>query len=416
MSKIPPLPHSPIKIPLPKLEVDPLIARPRQNKIARQLSQAKRLSLNDKNVPRVLLSSMKHSKATRSSADNYSLPIPDNEYDIIIHLISNYGDPNMITLSEIDVIEKNHLPAHNVTITADKKRYSRGNLSFLCNNSILKSSRDKMWAEEWSQDSDPIVLHIHFRSFTPPEYLRIFNSRAGDKSNLKDFAIFFGGAFIVSGVVPIDFGVTISLKNYNIPALDMSQELEYACKSTSRDGDKYGIIPIYDVKDIELVILSAFKSEELFGLNSVEFFGALGDPIPYTFVESIDIYGGNNLSTPYKLFKLKKRTMRMNDMWIGRREELNKPVTLKISLKEPLKISMIRIWNYNGADESDILGVKNLKVIINQKTCVWVGKLNRAKGTTSLIKDGVNDIYLSENYKIKENPNIADIDTTRRDD
>ena len=343
-----------------------------------------------------------------------SLLLPDVSYEISIKILSNYGDPDTVSLSEIDILEENGLSVHDIEVSIENRITSNPKLGYLCNNHIIKSSREKMWEENWDLENDgPLVLKVQFKAFNPPDLLRLFNSRAGGKSNVKDFSIYVGEDFVANGVIPIDFGVTFSLEKHNVPMSVLTKEIKNLEDEEERFSDKYGAIPIPDVKDIELIIFSSLKNHDYVGLNCIEFFDKDGAAIPYSRVMSMEVIDGENISSPYKLLKLAKRTMAIDDMWIAKKGSL--PLTLKITLTEKMRVSMIRIWNYNGNEQAGSLGVKNAQIMINSKNKVWTGRIKRAKGSTSFITDGVTDIWLSEKSVLKKNSNITELVTTRKE-
>ena len=100
-------------------------------------------------------------------------------------------------------------------------------------------------------------------------------------------------------------------------------------------------------------------------------------------------------------------------MWVAQKGEL--PLTLKITFSEMIHVSMIRIWNFNGCEQSDSLGVKNAQIMINSKAKVWTGRIKRAKGSTSLINEGVTDIWLSEKSSLKNMPETIELLTSRKE-
>ena len=353
--------------------------------------------------------------ALKTATKSASLELPDTSYEISIRILSNYGDRETVTLSEIDILQENGLAVHDMVVSLENKLPSNNKQDFLCNNCIIKSSRDEMWEEKWDfVNNGPLVLKVQFKAYNPPKILRLFNSRVGGESNAKDVAIYVGDDFVVNGVVPIDFGVTLSLEKNSIPMIAVPQK-ETKPQEEERHFllDEYGALPIPEVKDIELTVFSSLKNPDYVGLNCIEFFDEEGEPIPYSRVMSMEVIDGMNISSPYKLLKLVRRTMEMDDMWVAKKGSL--PLTLKITFTEKMCVSMIRIWNFNGSEQSDSLGVRNAQIMINSKTKVWTGRVKRAKGTTSFITEGVTDIWLSEKSALKNKSKTIELVTSRKE-
>jgi len=348
-----------------------------------------------------------------SSYKPKTLPLPELEYKVTFQFLENWGGKDFITCSEIDFLGKDRTPLPITSIVPLRKTEKPDDYWFLCDSHLIKSEPSKQWTHEWNSETIPVVVHFFVRSYKPPEYVRIWNNRLFPQNNVKRYAIYIDDMFTYCGEMPIDFGHIAMIKNSHIPILPPITLIEEEVEK-KEDHDEYGKIPIPEVKDLTLYFLETYGGDSHYlGLNSIEIFDYKGNVLKESMIETIQISNGESLSSPYRVFKNKLRTMDMVDMWTARRTGTDN-VSMNITLTEQQRVVMVRIWNYNGGIDAKYFGTKFLKLCTNNK-CVWIGKIPCAKGMTSKILDGVFDIWLTDPKEFKNLPNIKNINTSRSD-
>ena len=347
-----------------------------------------------------------------------TLPYPERDFQLQLLIHSNWGHNNLITCSEIDILGPDRVPIPNVQISYESTIQSNSSLELLSNKHLIKNSLKDQWNLPWNFHLLPsLSIIFSFSSISPPEYIRIWNSKLEPTANIKKISIYIQGIFIVSSEIPIDFGSVISLNSKILSQLPCLEDvLFFRSMPTSKNPvDSYGIIPVYSTKTIYIQFLDTYINNSLkFGLNAIEIFSTDGQSIPKKDILTLEILNGNNYSSPFLLFKNNRRTMLLNDMWICEQNPFN--ATLMITLKEKTKIIMIRIWNFNYGDRKENLSVKKLKIYFDHNHMVWNGIINRAKGYTSKIKDGITDLWLCDPNNWKLCDSINEINSQREED
>lgn len=345
-----------------------------------------------------------------------TLPLPETMYRVTLSLESNWGDPNLITCSEIDLLTRDRVPIENMKIVPDNDRYLSKNLSLLTNHKMIKSDMKEAWSTKWWKNHPPIVLQLVCNSDHPPEFIRIWNGKYESAAHVRKFTVYIENNFVCTGEAPYEFGVVLLIKSNDFK---IKPQFDLASIDTKTqvimEIDKYGVMAVPSYQRLVFKILGTYTDENYSaGLNCIEFFGSDGKPIPFSAVRGLSVQQCNNLSSPYKLLKPKRRTMELADMWICQKTSANDIPTLIVDLVKPYKIVMIRIWNFNAAEGHDDIGIKKLRIECNDKP-IWVGRLNAAKGMISKIVEGVTDIWLTDIEKWKDCPCISDIRTSRSD-
>lgn len=399
----------------------------------------------------------------------------EKNYQLNIHLTTNWGHPSLITCSEIDILGKDKTPLPKISISEYIPRdpnnsdepYTTSDLNpqffnRLCNHFLIKETKDDSWYSNFNPKSKiPLILTINITSIEPPEYIRIWNSKFLPESNLRNFTVLYERQIVGKGEVPIDFCVVTKLNSEIIKPIPIiipplcdpttleqiqgqhsnaqkngmivnfgitkDEMLSIFQENANIDCDKYGKIFVPRVKRLKFTLIEAYdpNSNEM-GLNSIELFDINGKSISFSTIKTVNILNGKCVSSPFKLFKDHRRTMDSSDMWICEKEidekivpskcsSLDLCTKLTVDLSKEKKIILIRIWNYNGFDEFNHFGVKKMR-IDSDKGFLWRGLLNEAKGMTSKIVDGITDVWLTDKTPWLDCPQISEYRTSRFQD
>ena len=361
------------------------------------------------------------------SHESKTLPYPEVEYHLRIRMFGNWGDPNYITCSSIDILDKQMVPIRIAEIIPEKNcclAYSseycdtelplEANMRLLSNGNIMKKGDTHSWACKFPPNSRVEEVWVKFIVFSryPPESMRIWNSEAYGKSNLRYYDVYNGNQKLFSGEVPMDFGVIFSLvieNKYILPAIAYNFD---DGPQVQRLEDKYGELPYTLTKTIEFEFVSSYNPENThFALNSIQIFNSFGEIIRTKDIKSFNVLNGASLSSPVNLFKSKQRTTDLVDMWIAQNHS-NDNIRVKFMLEKPQLITLIRVWNCNAMGEFRHYGVKNMKVYLNGRMS-WKGRIEEAYGMSGAIEDSVKDIWFTNLPDIRSNPELAEIITSR---
>lgn len=422
MSSKPPIPvMTPRKRPMvqvPKANrrsVDLASTRVCEISVSQPFKLSRRLSNVDKSSSD--MSSLKMLSQLRSASHNpHTLPLPELEFVIQISFISNWGSPNLISISEIDFLTKDRVPIQNVKVVTKNAEEDLIKLQKMVDRELIKTNIDAAWSHEWSPNHEPLCYTFILRSPSSPEFIRIWGGKFDTKSQVRDFSIYTDGTFQFKGEVPYEFGGVFPV-HPKLPSLQphiTAVELNLRAPIPLEETDQYGPIPIPKTKSIVVKIFCPFDPTSPFvGLNCIEFFEPNGKNVNFSMIRSVKVDNGTGITSALKLLKDKRRTMESAEMWTVKREYPDKPITLSIAFVKEVKIIMMRFWNYNG-DESETFGAKKISIYLDDKP-YWIGCLNMAKGMTTNIQNSVTDVWLTDPNRWKDSPHITEIPTSRSD-
>ena len=183
-----------------------------------------------------------------SSFKPSSLPLPDFNVSIplVLQIESNHGDPNIISLSEVDFLNDRKLPYNVSKVSPISPSLSRNKLSNLANHCIVKSDLELAWTHPWSSDSQPLLIQFDVESIELPSFIRIWNCNVNLETHVKHFSLFYHQQKVVEDDVPSGFGIVLPLHipttkapAYSISSPNQFQETSFGSTKLS----KYPKIP-----------------------------------------------------------------------------------------------------------------------------------------------------------------------------
>ena len=405
------------EIALPTLSNPFSICNPEDSKLIRRNSAICRFEKIPKQENEEIGTKLTKERKTQSLKPTKlgSLETLEIEYDIQVHFLTNWGDPNEITVSEIDFLNSQKIPmkvlsvtnisANNKTENIDASEYRK-----ISNGLLIKENEQHKWKHEWFLDHSPIVINFVVLGKRPPDFIRVWNTTETSTRNLKQIAVYFHEKLVARTEVPETLGIIYPLKLDGLPMMPSLEEIYLKHKNVTEDHmtDNYGILPLDSFSTIVLRIFSPFDANStIVGLNGIEFINEDGTIITENEIESICIQGGNNKQTPFNLFKNDKMTLSERSMWIAERT-VNKSLDLIIQLKKQYKIVFVRIWNYNSGKESKEIGASHIGLYMDSKQ-FSLRRLKSGNGTLQNINESITDIWLTDIKQIRENEKIKKI-------
>ena len=331
------------------------------------------------------------------------------EFEIQIHLISNWGDENEITVSEIDFLNSLKVPMKvlNVEPEADKMTELLVEYKKLSNGLLIKENENHKWKHEWSPEHCPITINFTVEGTRPPEYIRIWNTKETGSRNLRQIAVFYHEKLVARAEVPEKLGIVYPLKLEGLPVMPSLEELFMKCSlpTQNRVIDSYGQAPLDKFSTIVIRIFSPYEQQSKFvGLNALELITNDGSSITENEIESICIQDGNNVRSPFNLFKKDKYSLDSDEMWLAERSE-DKSIDLIIQLKKAACIVLVRFWNYNYGSEAKLISASHIGLYMDSKQ-FSLRRIKPGNGTLKNINESVTDIWLTDVKQIRENKKI----------
>ena len=397
------------EIAIPSLPNSTLVASPESSKLIRRNSGVYKLEKVQTQEYGIFGTQLLKERKAQSFKPA-KLEALEIEYDIQVHFLANWGDPNEITVSEIDFLNSNKIPmkVHNITNMSENKSHMNTNeIRKISNGLLIKENEQHKWKHEWCEDHSPIIINFVVAGTRPPEYIRVWNTYETKSRNLKQIAVFFQEKLVARANVPETLGIIHPLKLEGLPMMPSLEELylKHPVENENRVKDDYGGLPLDSFSTIVVRIFTPFDANStLVGMNGIEFINEDGSVITDNEIESICIQGGNNMQTPFNLFKSDKLTLSEGKMWIAERT-VNKSVDLVIQLKKQYKIVFVRMWNYNCGPESKKMGASHIGLYMDSKQ-FSLRRLKAGNGTLQNINESITDIWLTDIKQIRESPKI----------
>ncbi|OHT17270.1 hypothetical protein TRFO_41154 [Tritrichomonas foetus] len=301
---------------------------------------------------------------TINHVDNRNL----SSFYITLKIESNYGHPEKIGFSEIDILDsKNHpIVITNVEFEPSKE-IQMDDITFV-NSSLIKESETQEFSDVWKGD-----LKIEFRveAEVAPSNIRIWNSKETDGRCIKDVKIYSGDEFIAEATIPENFGQIISIHKMKSITGNKSAVSYMALRNNLIDEqavDAFGNIPIKPTKQIKIVLMETFETTEFIGLESLEIFSFSGKSLQLeSEISEIVTANVKPVSAISKLIRSRDNKLRsVGDMWTATKlEDSHDYPYLIIKLKYPIPIALIRIWNIPDSEYMPNFGVRKIKVLFD---------------------------------------------------
>jgi len=293
-------------------------------------------------------------------------------YNVRVVIFSNYGDPNYVKCSEIDIfdVNNNKVDVFNVTVDSDEEEVPAQNLT---NGEYNSSDRKNDWYCKWLGKPITIVFSVSCRDKLG--YLRIWNGVENPEQNMKDIQICVGDRFIVNKTVPQNIGTNISIK------AEEEIQLEYCLKKQAKRycdfyKDGYGEIPNIVAHTIDIDLYG--EKDTFVGLNQIEIFDSKGHRIRPDGKEiTISTEGFRSMFTAMNLFKENKNTCDYTEMWSA--AIMGSYGTLRITFNIETAISFISVFNHNSCYPETMYQSSKARIRINGDT-IWRGRFRKAHG------------------------------------
>lgn len=393
-----------------------------QKKVSKSSSQNSNESLS---------SSMQSFREIKSVSSRLSLI--ENKFTdqkITLQFLSNWGHPKCLLLSTVTVLDEKRrsIPINTISSVPDLPRINM--LEKLTDHKLVKDEKDIFTINYDFSIKEKFSLILAIDKSADPRYVRIWNPKLSDKellsASVKNVSIYFAHKKVADGEVPQNFGIDIEFENENNEIDELKQcnssllidELFPSYKQEERISDSYGIYPFGKSKKITIEVLSTYKSTDdidCIGLNGVDFYNNKGNKLK---ISDIDFISVRNIYTstyanPKNIVRHSMKTCCMDYQFLGNyQQECNdcnnqhkssspKSPMLIFTFKDPTSISMIRIWNFNSAEDKLENGIKKI-VVRNNDRIIWSGKIRKGLGLIKGIERSATNIWLTDSISIRE--------------
>lgn len=313
-----------------------------------------------------------------------------NTFDITMHFIALYDIYNhqISSINPINnILNSDNKDPNFIYIASTPEPSSLAKLEYLLETSYIKDD-EKVFVEKFNDQKFTIYLSIN--QSIEIGSIRIFNPPNKSESAIKDVSIYVNAKLCIQSQIPQSFGANLKL-NYQIPSITKLEENnEHLIPNFITYQDKFGILPIKPVKQVKIEIIETYNSnsssttrQNYIGVNGFDFYDILGNYISTeksndNYIENVNIRGISELINCGILLRQNKVTYKEDDMLFGVMDGIQNP-TFTFIFKEPIYLSKIVVWNYNGHGNNLDCGIKKLKLFGDEKL-IWYGKINRGNG------------------------------------
>lgn len=341
-----------------------------------------------------------------------SFLLPRNDRNIIsIQIESNWENSDYITMNFISVLDKNdcqinsnYIEQEQIYIASIPEPSSLAKLEYLLDTSYSKDEK-KIFNELFENKKFTIFLSIH--KSIEISSVRIFNLPIKNQSAVKDVSIYLNDKLYTKGQIPQNFGVNLniaypSISHQEIVSTtdDSNQENSCLIPRMLAYSDKYGILPAKPITELRIEIIETYKSSTIIndssinihtnnyvGINGFDFIDISGNLILHIqeksdndihYVKEVNIRGFSDLINCGMLLRKNKRTTKKEDMFLGVADS-KLPPSFNFIFNQPICLSEVLVWNYNGYDGNLNHGIKKLKLYADN-ILMWVGKIPKGNG------------------------------------
>lgn len=357
-------------------------------------------------------------------------PHSTEEQMITIQFTSNWGNPKLILLSTVTVMDEKRksIPIKTISSVPDLPKINL--LEKLADHKLVKNEDDVFPIDHDFSIKEKFSLILTIDKSANPKFVRIWNPTLKDEelssASVKNATVYLNHTKVVEGEVPQNFGVDLEFKDENSEMEEMHQcnssrlvdELFPSYKVEEKIFDIFGIYPFEKAKIITIEVLSTYKNTgkiDYVGLNGIDIYNDKGIKLgDFDF----DSYAIKNIlispcANPRMIIRASMKTCTLENQFLGNYQpdyinEQNQYKTTSptnplfiFTLTEPTSLSMMRIWNFNSIDEGLENGIQKIVIRSNNRV-IWSGKVKKGSGLMKGFENLATDIWLTDSISIRE--------------
>ncbi|OHT06548.1 hypothetical protein TRFO_25442 [Tritrichomonas foetus] len=303
-------------------------------------------------------------------------------YEMKVRILSNFGNPDYLTTSEIDVLDENKSTIQNLSCFLTKGKDET--ISRIVNQQMIKGSIGETWVHSFSPEksSESVEINFHFRSASKPTAIRIFPSSYLVNANINEFIVLLNGKFVFRGNASDSFCTSAKFDftcNYATSVAMQIKSEDKALPHVLRD--RHGILPFNLTTSFSFSVLEGYSEDGIVGIRKIVFFDTSGNPIKSSQMEITS----NNVVSSFPVSRIFKDelTVVTEHPWRGSFNENN---SINVIFKYPAVIAAVGFLMPSIISTENEIGVKKMAVKING-VMRWAGKLPKEK----LLNDGTSE-------------------------
>lgn len=352
--------------------------------------------------------------------------VPTRKYTV--RIISNWGDPEMVSCGEIVPIDITRKQIPVVSINAIPREAAFEDLNRLVDSSIYRSNQ--YWKSQFPLRK-PIEITIAVPSINKPIIFRVLNVQNA-KSGIREMEIYEEEVQVWKGEIPIDLAFVCRLQSFDDDdqnqgddddptslnkkkqkrqsTLISSVRSESYIKKFDPLVDDFGAIPQIPTNYIIVEFLSNYGNGPTFGLSGIELLTTKKEVVKSDNIDNCNVLYGTCPIDPSTLFRGHYYDPQMEEMWVFDRINQEKNPQLIVTFKKPIIVGAIKFWNFFPCDAGEVvsgpsfskhISVKHVLIRFDNNSTIFEGKLRQGDGTIKNLNGSLTTIYLNDmDYKV----------------
>jgi hypothetical protein len=300
----------------------------------------------------------------------------------LIRILSNHGNENLLSLSEIDVLTTNHAAAAVIKVEVVGEYRPNPRLAYLVDREFTKRDESKMWRHDWPPQPPASTVDLLFTIECNDriESMRFWPDVVDPTRNPKKVTVYLDDTPVYTGDIDHELASVISLDKPVEPELlpDVKELICSQLDSSERNiRDPEGhVIPSPEFSKLEIQILDTYVTSHTFALSMIRVHDIEGHLFNFA-AENVAFTARNcgACSDVTQLFARKACNPAHGfDPWRGTIGDDVPTITARF--EAPIRALAIEIVNVDPTEEDDDLLSEKAQVLLDNQS-FWVGTLNR---------------------------------------
>lgn len=306
---------------------------------------------------------------------------------IVVRILSNWGNPNYVSVSEVALLNARKQQVEVITSSVIPREAGADRLSKLTDGDVMKTSPDQCWRAPIPPGG---VIEITFCTAASDDlqFVRVFNCPVLGDTAVKSIEVWREDSMLWKGDIDREFGLVAPIGKVLV---QRPREIPVV-REPARD--KYGLVPQTDVSRLQIEFFSNYGCGNLYGLSGIEIMDADGERITADRVSSVRPLNGDAREHGRVLFRGDYETPQLDKMWTIEKTGDGLP-GLDIEFTEPFYIGRIRFWNIYSPEHPIAAGCQRTRIKIGGRV-VWVGKLRQGDGEQRNLSKSVTTVVLGD--------------------
>jgi len=316
-----------------------------------------------------------------------------------IRFLSNWGDPSIISCSDILFLDDNHRGIPILSITGEPMDIRKTNLQQMITGMMYKTSMDECWKASW-ENRYPIEITVIIENIGRVSQIRFFNCEIQGKSGVREVEVIQKDKLLWKGEITPDFGIVATLDSRKFEQIEkcQSQAPEIVFRKML-SKDEFGVLPQCSFQNFRFLMHANYGHESLYGLNNMMFFDNFGVAIPKGHI-SISISGCELKSEIQSIIRDNYHVYNQDSHIVFERTDSIIKPTIEATVIHPHIVGGVVIANHHHPMFQSNISVKYLS-IYSDNHFIWSGRIKYNGEVPDFKQDPASTVIYFSNIVIK---------------